>query len=203
MSLKQILRVWGLPDRDENDYKQLFKALVQVAINHKYTVVKKPKDLIVLFPTYRMQFGLGSEIVLEYLDSKYLGGDNDLAAGLGVVTKAQFPEAFVQVTVWDNHMSRRGIWSSASMTSRKLIKKLIAAAEKQMPAASKECKNSCYCKDNACDHKGPCHHCNHQGHLKYAIKKGGEILELPNGSEFQTEASLLVQDCPELYQAVA
>lgn len=102
--MKLTIKVWCLPgDLTESELQSLFWTIVASVKSIEELGVKSEKDVLVLFPTDRMEFGLGEEILAEIS-----GGDfpfqerteevkSQLIASVGEVIQKRFPNAEVSV----------------------------------------------------------------------------------------------------------
>jgi phenylpyruvate tautomerase PptA (4-oxalocrotonate tautomerase family) len=114
-----IVKVWCLPDgQTEGDLQSLYWKLVHaVLVVNELGLRDDRHDVTFLFPTDRMKFGLGEEIIVE------IGGlyektertkevQDKLAAAVGKVIKETYPEAKVKVFVSTFNPTTSGLWQS-------------------------------------------------------------------------------------------
>lgn len=196
---KPVVKVWCLPAMRGEELEQLHKDIVDAAVSVGGLHLTNEKDLIVLFPTGQMHYGLGSEILIEYTDvvdkwRRSNGELDELSSRLGNALKQYFPAAFVQSEA-RNGNEDQSFWTSEKSTSREEVARIYAAAQKLLPKLNRKAQKECYCEDNALDHKGPCGHHNAVGAYRYAIKQGAFILATTNPAEFQALADVYASDC--------
>lgn len=194
--IKPVLKAWCLPKLPENRLVALHKALVAAVVSVKGLKVKGEQDLVVLFPTDMMQYGLGAEILAEYqhTDDELDDELDTLAAKLGNVLRRDFPKACIQVEVrpgvadYEQHC-----WNSESVSSRKQVEKIVAAGERRQPKLDHAVEKHCHCEANAADHKGPCGYCNEAGANRRMVQAGKKVLATKDPAEFQVAADVFVQ----------
>ncbi|MFA4998871.1 MAG: hypothetical protein WC514_02520 [Candidatus Paceibacterota bacterium] len=99
-----LLKVWCLPaEMQEGDFQSLFQELLSALKNVSDKIVRNEKDVTILFPTDRMQWGLGQDIVAEadclFYSSSVESVDHvriDLAEKIAHTLKKRFPKATVR-----------------------------------------------------------------------------------------------------------
>lgn len=99
------VKVWCLPRQTEAKLKSLHQVLVE-AVAKLNLGVKGEDDMIVLFPSDMMAYGLGSEILVEVSHLPYLRYAPDyadynslkshLAGSVKAVLQRRFPRAHIQ-----------------------------------------------------------------------------------------------------------
>ncbi len=110
-----IIKVWCLPKESEEELRRLHQSIVGAVLEDVPELgLKTERDMTVLFPADMMEYGLGTEIVVEAsgLPSKFEPRVRDrLAEVLGRALKAQYPSAKVMcyVTVFEPW---QGLWTS-------------------------------------------------------------------------------------------
>lgn len=61
-----VIKVWCLPPgQTERDFKELHQAIVAAVVSVEKLGLKDENDMTCLFPPDQMQYGLGSEIIVE------------------------------------------------------------------------------------------------------------------------------------------
>ena len=61
-----VVKVWCLPEGSEKDLESLFRAIVRTAKRFADDLqVRNKRDMLCLFPSDRMSYGLGQEILVE------------------------------------------------------------------------------------------------------------------------------------------
>lgn len=197
MSIKPVLKVFGLPIMLEDQMIELHANLVAAAVSIKEFGLKDERGLIIVFSADSMKYGLGSEILIEYKDlaDHWMRSGKLLvllAAKLGGVMQRRFPSAFVQSEVTTGDGQHRYHWTSEQGGTREEVDRICVAFQRDLPKLEKEMKQECYCETNAADHKGPCHYCNRVATHIHIIKEGMRILAIMDPVEFQAEADVYV-----------
>ncbi len=198
---KPIIWVWCLPRLSEEELQRLHSDLVAAVVSVGVLGIEKEADLIVLFPPDIMSYGLGTEILVEYVERTYhiMAVLKNLAAKLGNVIRKHFPEAFVQSTAtsFDSSYSTRSFtvcWVSTESADRGDVEQVLAVAREKLPELEEKVKKGCYCAANAGDHKGTCGYCNTLGFYRHVIKDGERILGIEDPAEFQAAADVYVAE---------
>lgn len=70
---KPVVKVWCLPKLSEKKLKDLFVGIVDGLKEVPSLGVKNEQDVLVLFPTDAMQYGVGSEIYVEISFAQKIG----------------------------------------------------------------------------------------------------------------------------------
>ncbi len=110
-----VIKVWCLPRETEEELRRLHREIAGAVIEDVPELsLKTENDMTVLFPADMMEYGLGTEVVVEVsgLSSKFAPSvRNRLAEVLGRALKAQYPGAKVMcyVTVFEPW---QGFWTS-------------------------------------------------------------------------------------------
>lgn len=109
------ISIWCLPIQEETAYNRLHQALVEVATRVGKTLgVRDEKGMLCLFPRDLMEYGLGSEIVVEAkghcLEDVSEPLARELARAWGRVVKELYPDARVEAEV--PNASGVSYWSS-------------------------------------------------------------------------------------------
>lgn len=96
------IKVWCLPaNLTEGVLRQLHQEMVNAVVSIPELGLKDQNDMVTLFPTDMMKYGLGEEIIVEVeVAAKYEHTPETkqrLAANLGFVLKTHFPQAKVEV----------------------------------------------------------------------------------------------------------
>ncbi|MDO8565171.1 MAG: hypothetical protein Q7R67_00900 [bacterium] len=93
-----------MPHQEEEQLRQLQQALVDSLVGVSTLGLKDEKDVTVLFPPDSMQYGLGTEIIVEitlYAKPERTAAVLDTVAGrLGATVFLQYPHARVEVFVY-------------------------------------------------------------------------------------------------------
>lgn len=196
---KPVMKVWCLPAMPEEALNKLHANLVAAAVSIEGLHLADEKDLIVLFPSDLMRYGLGCEILIEYDDveerwQRNHGELDKLSAKLGNVMKWHFPAAFVQCMVaqGDDYQS---FWTSDKSARREDIAQIQTEAAKLLPILGKQSAEKCYCEQNVLELKGPCGHCNEVAAYRHAVEDGVRILAVTEAAEFQALADVYAADC--------
>ena len=101
-----VIKVWCLPlEQTEDDLNRLHQAIVAAVVSTTELGLKSEKNMLCLFPSDRMKYGLGQEILIEISglrnDSEEKQGIRRqirryLRASVGESVKMIYPEAIVQ-----------------------------------------------------------------------------------------------------------
>ena len=98
---KMVVRLWCLPTQTEEELKSLHQALVAALVRADIGIMGE-NDVIVLFPSDMMTYGLGSEILVEIshlptpTNMNYVTLKWHVAHSVETVVKRRFPDAYVQ-----------------------------------------------------------------------------------------------------------
>lgn len=111
-----VIKVWCLPKLSQKKLEYLFVEIVRVVKNFRELGVRGEKDMVVLFPTDAMKYGLGSEIIVEVTGLLVKPERTDevrqrLAQAIGIVIKGLFPKAVVECFVYPFDPTQ-GFWKS-------------------------------------------------------------------------------------------
>ncbi len=92
-----IIKVWCLPQIEEEKLNSLHKALVRAVSSVEVLGVNNENDMTCLFPTDMMKYGLGTEIIIEVVGIYDKPDRTDevrkkLAEYLVVAVREQFPD---------------------------------------------------------------------------------------------------------------
>ena len=112
-----IIKVWCLPNQSEELLRQLHQAIVAAAVSIPELKLKSEQDMTCLFPPDQMQYGLGSEIVIEVTGlfarrNRTPQIKKRLARKLGEVVKILYPDSKVECFVSTFNPRQDGFWSS-------------------------------------------------------------------------------------------
>jgi hypothetical protein len=112
MSIKPVIKVWCLPPgQTEDDLRRLHQEIVHTMGLIEELALKDENDTICLFPPDQMQYGLGSEIVIEVIglfQATHL--KQSLARRLSNAVAAFYPKAEVQCFVTTFRQDEEGFW---------------------------------------------------------------------------------------------
>lgn len=111
-----VIKVWCLPSgQTEDDLRLLHQEIVRAVVSVEELGLKDENDVTCLFPPDQMQYGLGSEIIIEVSGlfakperNNYVKGC--LARGLGNVVADLYPKAKVECFV-TTFNEQEGYWS--------------------------------------------------------------------------------------------
>ena len=117
-----VIKVWCLPKLSQKKLEYLFVEIVRAVKNFRELGVKSERDMVVLFPTDAMKYGLGSEIIVEvtglFVKPELTDGVRQrLAQALGIVVKEFLPKAMVEVFVFPFDPAQ-GFWMNPRMGRR-------------------------------------------------------------------------------------
>ncbi|MCR4276094.1 MAG: hypothetical protein NUV90_01790 [Candidatus Parcubacteria bacterium] len=115
--MKPVIKVWCLPKMSEDQLRQLHAEIVAAAISVEMLGLKDENDMVCLFPSDKMSYGLGEEIIIEVRlvrrpqTSRAMMRQQQLANILGETMSKMFPEAYVECSI---HLFNDddGSWSS-------------------------------------------------------------------------------------------
>jgi hypothetical protein len=116
--MKPVIKIWCLPlDLTQKEYRNVQQTIVKVVESFKDFKLKGEESMIVLFPQDLMEYGLGTEIVIEGTSFPARGISlatwEDIAKALCVAIKRIFSEAHVQSTVGTTNSTRSSFFISA------------------------------------------------------------------------------------------
>jgi hypothetical protein len=113
-----VVKVWCLPSgQSEEALNTLHQAIVKAVVSVKELGLKDETNMTNLFPPDQMQYGLGSEIVIE-VSGLFVKPERTttvrtlLARKLGMAVKNLYPEAKVEVFVNTFNQNDGGFWVS-------------------------------------------------------------------------------------------
>jgi len=117
-----VIKVWCLPKLSQQKLEYLFVEIVRAVKNFRELGVKDERDMVVLFPTDAMKYGLGSEIIVEvtglFVRPELTDGVRQrLAQALGIVIKKFLPKAMVECFVFPFDPIQ-GFWMNPRMGRR-------------------------------------------------------------------------------------
>lgn len=112
-----IIKVWCLPPMPETKLRELHKNIVTAVVGIKELSFKDETDMVCLFPSDMMSYGLGEEIVVEVTglllseEPRDNEGARELAIALGDTVHTLFPNAAVDCRVYLDNPTQVS-WSS-------------------------------------------------------------------------------------------
>jgi hypothetical protein len=113
-----VIKVWCLPaGQTEEDLNTLHQAIVKAVVSVKELGLKDETSMTNLFPPDQMQYGLGSEIVVE-VSGLFVKPERTfevkqfLGSSLGEAIKALYPKAKVEVFVITFNQEQDAFWVS-------------------------------------------------------------------------------------------
>ncbi len=116
------IKVWCLPKESEERLKMLFYVLVRSLVTVPELCIKSERDVLINFPTDAMQFGLGTEIMVEVsgIDKNLALTPrvrSEVAKMLGLIIESWYPDAITTVRM-DPPVSMEldGGWTSKKPT---------------------------------------------------------------------------------------
>jgi hypothetical protein len=117
-----VIKIWCLPECAEEKLTQIFKSIVSAVEGVPELGLKGERSMTVLFPKDMMEYGLGTEIIIEVtglVDKPERTREvrNRLAEQLGQVIKSNFPKAMVECYVYPFNPSL-GFWTIPRMGRR-------------------------------------------------------------------------------------
>lgn len=115
-----VIKVWCLPENmDEDKLQALFWDIVAAVTGIKELGLKDEKDMTILFPTDRMRWGLGEDIIVEIgklFDKPERTAEvrNRLARNIGEVVKTHCPSAYVEcfIETFNPDDPKNAFWAS-------------------------------------------------------------------------------------------
>lgn len=112
-----VIKLWCLPQVGEEKLRAVHKSVVAAAVSVKELGVGREDDIVTLFPTDAMQYGLGAEIIIEVsglpraVDQERHPVKQQLAERLGIAVHQHFPDAFVNCFM-SSYVESYGFWGS-------------------------------------------------------------------------------------------
>jgi len=106
-----IVKVWCLPEMTEEQLNGLHEAIVEMFVASE-TGVKNENDLMVLFPSDMMKYGLGKQIYFEVSGNICINDGYSLVSITGKVILSHFPKSNVYGEAAICKYGRRQFWSS-------------------------------------------------------------------------------------------
>lgn len=112
-----VIKVWCLPDIEEDELNSLHAAIVLAACAITELGLSDESDMTILFPADKMKYGLGTVIVIEVtglLDKpkRTMVVRQKLARNLSVAVGMFFPQAKIESFVYPDDPARDAFWSS-------------------------------------------------------------------------------------------
>ncbi|MDP2655874.1 MAG: hypothetical protein Q8P17_05205 [bacterium] len=114
--MKPVIKVWCLPKMTEEALEKLYRSIGATVIRIKELGLNDESDIICLFPSDMMTYGIGEEIVVEV--TGIFGGPRlteivqaRVAKALGKTVLAIFPKARIEVFVYPLE-PKQGWWDS-------------------------------------------------------------------------------------------
>ena len=113
-----VIKVWCLPDdQTEDDLRKLHKNIVAGVVSIPELGLKNETQMTCLFPPDMMQYGLGSEVIVEVtglFDKPERTPEvrNLLAKSIGERVKTLYPKAMVEVFVYPFNPAVNGFWKT-------------------------------------------------------------------------------------------
>jgi len=95
---KMVIKLWCLPRVDEDNLHALFTKIVDAVVDLKIGI-ESEKDMVVLFPSDMMAYGLGTEVIVEITNAPGDDIPREPARRIGEIVKGAFPDAYVQCSV--------------------------------------------------------------------------------------------------------
>jgi len=105
-----VIKVWCLPKSTEYKLNQIFESIVKAVESVPELDLKGKDSMKVLFPSDVVEFGLGTETIIEgYLEKsdRTVESRNRLAERLGVALKKYIPKANAECWVSPDDLSQR------------------------------------------------------------------------------------------------
>ena len=112
-----VIKVWCLPAQNEAQLRELHQTIVAAVISVSELKLKDENDMTCLFPPDQMQYGLGSEVIVEVTGlfakrNRTPQIKKRLAKRLGEAVKGLYPNAKVECFVSTFNPKPEGFWSS-------------------------------------------------------------------------------------------
>lgn len=111
-----VIKVWCLPTQKEEELRELHKAIVAAVVETNLIEVKNQNDMVVLFPSDLMKYGLGEEIIVEIGGLQRREGfsmSECLAERVGKAIQSSYPKARVECFINNFNMCS---WNSSKYT---------------------------------------------------------------------------------------
>ncbi|KKS83537.1 MAG: hypothetical protein UV60_C0038G0001, partial [Parcubacteria group bacterium GW2011_GWA2_43_11] len=105
-----VIKVWCLPKSTEYKLNQIFESIVKAVESVPELDLKGKDSMKVLFPSDMVEFGLGTETIIEgHLEKsdRTVESRNRLAERLGVALKKYIPKANAECWVSPDDLSQR------------------------------------------------------------------------------------------------
>ena len=113
-----VIKVWCLPaSQTEDNLRELHKAIVKTVVARTELGLKDENDMTCLFPPDQMQYGLGSEVIVE-VSGLFTKPERTwevkqlLAEAMGDAVKALYPKAKVEIFVSSFNQNEDGFFVS-------------------------------------------------------------------------------------------
>ena len=113
-----VIKVWCLPgNQTEDDLRRLHQNIVAGVVSVPELGLKDETEMTCLFPPDMMQYGLGSEVIVEVtglFDKPERTPEvrNRLAQSIGDRVKRLYPKAMVEVFVYPFNQDTSGFWKA-------------------------------------------------------------------------------------------
>ena len=113
-----VIKVWCLPaDQTEDDLRLLHQNIVAGVVSVPELGLKDETEMTCLFPPDMMQYGLGSEVIVEVTGlfekpERTPAVRNRLAESIGGRVKRLYPKAMVEVFVYPFNQNISGFWKA-------------------------------------------------------------------------------------------
>jgi hypothetical protein len=94
-----IVKIWNIPETlSQEALEGIFRKIVDYCVGDPELLVKSEKNILILFPSDRMRYGQGTEILYEIYHDRFIDKENDgtiNALGLAITraVQAHVPEA--------------------------------------------------------------------------------------------------------------
>ena len=111
------IKVWCLPQMEEEKIKELFDSIVAAVLSVKELGLKDETEMLVCFPPDMMRYGLGTEIMVEVSElwdrpKRTPEIRSRLTRMLGIAVEEIFPEAVVAVRLDPPFNPSDGFWTN-------------------------------------------------------------------------------------------
>jgi len=120
-----VIKVWCcLPsDQSEEDLNRLHRAIVKAVVSVSDLCIKDENDMVCLFPSGLIKYGLGQEIIVEVsglpdIPQKNIIVRQTLARRVGQDVSALYTETRIELSV-RGFNSSDGFWTSAKLEDQK------------------------------------------------------------------------------------
>lgn len=113
-----VIKVWCLPaDQTEDDLRRLHQNIVAAVVAVPELGLRNENEMTCLFPPDLMQYGLGSEVIVEVTGlfekpERTPEVRNRLAQSIGERVKRLYPKAMVEVFVYPFNQDIGGFWKA-------------------------------------------------------------------------------------------